>query len=99
MNVLRVDHHNDAMILAITVEIPEGCTFQAHGQGRVIGFLIRGPAESPKIRVIHLNYPGVIVEFAVFEAAVSNLPLLPSTFPDITLSSLFCGASASRMKN
>lgn len=96
MNVLKVDHHNDAMSLATTVEMPEGCGFRAHGQGRVIGFLIRRPGKL-QMHVFHLDYPGVIVDRVVYEATVCHL-LLPSTVPNNSRSSLFCAASVSRPK-
>ena len=62
MHLVRIDHHNDAMGLETTFPIPEGYRFlQAHGQGRVVGFLIQRPLELPRTVVIHLDYPGVSV--------------------------------------
>lgn len=73
------------MSLETTFPIPEGFGFlRAHGQGRVVGFLIQKPLEPPRAVVIHLDYPGVIMESEVSPtyitgatAAVSNLPLIP----------------------
>ena len=85
------------MSLVTTVQMPEGHGFRAHGQGRVIGFLTQRFGEPPLMRVIHLDYPGVIMESVVTEAVVSNLSLLPLIFPYTVLSSpVLCGASASR---
>jgi len=75
---LRIDHHNDVMSLEATVPVPEGYGFlQAHGQGRVVGLLIHGLDGPPKALVIHLDYPGVIVEFVVSPPAGSNVSDIP----------------------
>ena len=86
------------MSLVTTIRMSEGHGIRTHGQGRVIGCLIERDGEPPLMRIIHLDYPGVIVESVVTEAVVSNIPLLPLVFPDTVLSSLVCGASASRPK-
>ena len=74
MHLVNIDHYNDAIRLATTFSIPEGYNFlQAHGQGRVVGFLIQRPLESPRAVVIHLDYPGVIMESEVSPAYSSEV--------------------------
>ena len=61
MYLTRIDHNNNLMSLETTFRIPEGCAFhQAHGQGRVVGFLIQEwPGRPGPLRavIIHLDYP------------------------------------------
>ena len=82
------------MSLATTFPIPEGCgPLEAHGQGRVVGFLIPRPHGSLRAVVIHLDYPGVSMEFRIPPAytvgvgpTVSNLLPSPAlAFLSVTL--------------
>jgi len=78
--LIRVDHHNGAMSLETTFPIPIGYRFiHAHGQGRVVGFLIKRLRgfPLPQAVVIHLDHPGVSMVSEVssdYDAGVSNLP-------------------------
>ena len=83
MHFIRIDHHNNVMNpLEATSLIPVGYSFlQAHGQGRVVGLLMRGTPGPLRAVVIHLDYPGFTLEYEVPPAyivdsgvAVSNLP-------------------------
>ena len=80
---IRIDHHNGLMSLETTFPIPEGCVFlQARGQGRVVGFLTWEWLRPPRAVVIHLDYPGLTMEYEVPPShttgghlTVSNPPL------------------------
>ena len=68
------------MNLETTFTIPEEYGFiEAHGQGRVVGFLIKSPSnsqESPQAIIINLDYPGVSVKCKVpiiYDPGVSDL--------------------------
>jgi len=79
VHLLRVDHHNDGMSLETTFPMPEGYSFvQAHGQGRVVGFLIQRPPELPRTVVMHLDYPGVIIESEVSSAYTTQVQVGPT---------------------
>ena len=54
------------MSLETSFPIPDGYGFRhAHGQGRVVGFLIQRFLEPPRAVVIHLDYPGISMESKV----------------------------------
>ena len=71
------------MSLETTFPIPEGRSFlKAHGQGRVVGFLIWRPGRPPQAVVVHLDYLGVSVEPEIpphhaVDPGVSNLTSPP----------------------
>jgi len=82
MHLVRVDHHNGTMSLEATFPTPEGYGFAgAHGQGRVIGLLIGKSRGSLRAIVLHLDHPGVSMEFELpptysANSGVSDFPLL-----------------------
>ena len=94
--------------MVTTFPIPEGCgSFEAHGQGRVVGFLTRKPHWSlwaVVIYVIHLDYPGVSMEFEIpptyTAGAGSNVSdLLPSrALVSLNVTLFPSGTSASQPK-
>ena len=66
VSILRIDHHNGAISLETTFRLPEGCTlYEVDGQGRVIGFLVHSRPTPPRVILVHLDHPGVIVEFDI----------------------------------
>ncbi|KAF9653264.1 hypothetical protein BDM02DRAFT_3265514 [Thelephora ganbajun] len=66
VQILRIDRHKGYMSSETTFRLPDGYNFlHAHGQGRVVGFLIRRMPEPPRAVVVHLDYPGVIMESEV----------------------------------
>ena len=82
MHLVKVDHHNGVVSLETMFPIPEGYRFlEAHGQGRAIGFLIQRPHESTRAVVIHLDYPGVSVEFEVSPTYAAEAGLTVSNVP------------------
>ena len=105
---MRVDHHNGAISLEATIPIREGYDLhEVHGQGRVVGFLTRKPHWSlwaVVIYVIHLDYPGVSMEFEIPPAyaagAGSNVnDLLPSrALVSLNVTLFPSGTSASQPK-
>ena len=103
MHLVKVDHHNGVMSLETTFPIPEGYRFlEAHGQGRAIGFLIQKTRETTRATIIHLDYPGVSLEFKVSPAyadeaklVVSNLSSFASLV-SLNITWFFSGTSASQ---
>ena len=66
------------MSLEAKVPIPEGYgLLQVQGQGRVVGIMVYGLKGPPKALFIHLNYPGVIMEFAISSPAGLNVSGIP----------------------
>ena len=82
MHLVRVDNHNGAMSLETTFPIHRKyCFLEAHGQGRVVGLLIQRPFEPPRAIVLHLDYPGVSVEFEVSPTYAAEAGLTVSNVP------------------
>ena len=80
--LIRIDHHNGLMNLETTLPIPEGCAFlQAHGQGRVVGFLTREWLRPLRAAIIHLDYPGLTMEYEVPPSHTTGGPLSVSSPP------------------
>jgi hypothetical protein len=64
------------MSLETTFQLPEGSILlRSEGQGRVIGLLVQWTFVPPQAIIIHLDHPGVILEFDIPRPYVSNLRL------------------------
>ena len=95
------------MNLEVPFRLPSEYDFlKADGQGRIVCFLVKRTLEPPRVMIIHLDHPGIIVESKFLKSypfedgrTVSNSHS-PYGFTDnvTRVSSPIYGASVSRPK-